>query len=99
MAHKDWLPSPRRVTVVTLFSELDSRAAELGVASYGISVTTLEEVFLKVGHGDDADEWRRPVFDRQLSAASKVQYRVSGAIAARRDRPTTRDELETRALT
>jgi len=28
----------------------------LGIESYGISVTTLEEVFLKVGHGDDTND-------------------------------------------
>jgi len=28
----------------------------LGIKSYGISVTTLEEVFLRVGHGDDTDD-------------------------------------------
>ena len=27
----------------------------LGVQSYGISISTLEEVFLKVGHLDDKD--------------------------------------------
>lgn len=26
---------------------------ELGIAGYGVSVTTLEEVFLRVGHGSD----------------------------------------------
>jgi len=30
---------------------------QLGITSYGISVTTLEEVFLKVGHGiEDKDK-------------------------------------------
>ncbi len=28
----------------------------LDIRSYGISVTTLEEVFLRVGHGDDTSE-------------------------------------------
>ena len=30
------------------FSELDAKKANLGVLSYGISVTTLEDVFLRV---------------------------------------------------
>uniref|UniRef100_A0A8C4Y8L9 P-type phospholipid transporter n=1 Tax=Gopherus evgoodei TaxID=1825980 RepID=A0A8C4Y8L9_9SAUR len=40
-----------------LFRELDSRLGELGVSSYGISDTTLEEIFLKVAEdtGVDAD--------------------------------------------
>ncbi|EMP24164.1 ATP-binding cassette sub-family A member 7 [Chelonia mydas] len=40
-----------------LFRELDGRLGELGVSSYGISDTTLEEIFLKVAEdtGVDAD--------------------------------------------
>uniref|UniRef100_A0A8C0GHW2 P-type phospholipid transporter n=1 Tax=Chelonoidis abingdonii TaxID=106734 RepID=A0A8C0GHW2_CHEAB len=40
-----------------LFQELDSRLGELGVSSYGISDTTLEEIFLKVAEdtGVEAD--------------------------------------------
>ncbi len=29
--------------------------AELGISSFGVSITTMEEVFIKVGHGDDID--------------------------------------------
>ena len=32
---------------------LDCSGEKLGINTYGISVTTLEEVFLKVGEGDD----------------------------------------------
>ena len=28
--------------------------AELGISSFGVSITTMEEVFIKVGHGEDA---------------------------------------------
>ncbi|XP_049663821.1 phospholipid-transporting ATPase ABCA7 [Accipiter gentilis] len=40
-----------------LFHELDARLGELGISSYGISDTTLEEIFLKVAQdtGVDAD--------------------------------------------
>ncbi|XP_040445068.1 phospholipid-transporting ATPase ABCA7 isoform X1 [Falco naumanni] len=40
-----------------LFRELDTRLGELGISSYGISDTTLEEIFLKVAQdtGLDAD--------------------------------------------
>jgi ATP-binding cassette subfamily A (ABC1) protein 3 len=34
------------------FALLDNSLSELKLRSYGISVTTLEEVFLKVGHGE-----------------------------------------------
>lgn len=32
----------------TMFDELDKSSSKLGIMSYGISITTLEEVFLKV---------------------------------------------------
>ena len=30
-----------------------ARKVDLGISSFGISVTTMEEVFIKVGHGTD----------------------------------------------
>ena len=38
------------------FTRFDNDLEKLGIRSYGISVTTLEEVFLKVGHGDDTNK-------------------------------------------
>ncbi|XP_033029913.1 phospholipid-transporting ATPase ABCA1 [Lacerta agilis] len=42
---------------VELFHEIDDRLSDLGISSYGISETTLEEIFLKVAeeHGVDAE--------------------------------------------
>eukprot|EP00795_Rhopilema_esculentum_P013264 gene13264-4097_t len=36
-----------------LFEKLEGKKEELGLRSFGISVTTMEEVFLKVGEGSD----------------------------------------------
>ncbi|TMW64123.1 hypothetical protein Poli38472_014240 [Pythium oligandrum] len=36
-----------------MFAELDNRLPTLGLLSYGVSVTTLEEVFIKVAEADD----------------------------------------------
>jgi ATP-binding cassette subfamily A (ABC1) protein 3 len=44
------LPFSASSKFVELFGVLDSRKAQLGIGEYGISVTTLEEVFLRVGH-------------------------------------------------
>lgn len=41
------LPSEERGRFEALFRALETRQHELGVASYGASLTTLEEVFLK----------------------------------------------------
>jgi ATP-binding cassette subfamily A (ABC1) protein 3 len=32
-----------------MFNEIDTKKEALGISTYGISITTLEEVFLKVG--------------------------------------------------
>ncbi|XP_028284635.1 ATP-binding cassette sub-family A member 1 isoform X2 [Parambassis ranga] len=42
-------------TFATLFQELDQVMADLGLTSYGISDTTLEEIFLKVAEETDVD--------------------------------------------
>ena len=41
------LPSERSSQFEKLFLEFDSQLAEFGIQSYGISVTTMEEVFLR----------------------------------------------------
>ncbi|KAK1904072.1 Phospholipid-transporting ATPase ABCA1, partial [Dissostichus eleginoides] len=38
-----------------LFSDLDQKLAELGISSYGVSDTTLEEIFLKVAEDNGVD--------------------------------------------
>uniref|UniRef100_A0A7N8X229 P-type phospholipid transporter n=1 Tax=Mastacembelus armatus TaxID=205130 RepID=A0A7N8X229_9TELE len=40
---------------VELFHELDDRLTDLGISSYGISDTTLEEIFLKVAENSGVD--------------------------------------------
>lgn len=47
------LPFASASKFVQMFREIDRRKSELGVAGYGVSVTTLEEVFLRVGHGSE----------------------------------------------
>ena len=48
------LPSEATGKFEDLFMELETRRQELGIASYGASVTTMEEVFLKVGEEMDS---------------------------------------------
>lgn len=49
------LPLNGTAQFAVLFEELDGRLDGLGVLSYGISVTTLEEVFIKVAEAGDED--------------------------------------------
>ncbi|KAF1315573.1 Abc transporter a family member 1, partial [Globisporangium splendens] len=39
-----------------MFAEMDTQLSALGLLSYGVSVTTLEEVFIKVAEVDDEDQ-------------------------------------------
>ena len=48
------LPSEATGKFEDLFMDLETRRQELGIASYGASVTTMEEVFLKVGREMDS---------------------------------------------
>ncbi|TYZ68281.1 hypothetical protein PybrP1_002937 [[Pythium] brassicae (nom. inval.)] len=50
------LPLDSTGQFATMFEALDDRLAEFGVLSYGISVTTLEEVFIKVAEAGDEDQ-------------------------------------------
>ncbi|RLN46989.1 hypothetical protein BBJ29_006669 [Phytophthora kernoviae] len=47
------LPLDSTASFPQLFEELDEKMGEFGVLSYGISVTTLEEVFIKVAEAND----------------------------------------------
>jgi hypothetical protein len=55
-----------------VFDHFDSNQQKLGMVNYAISVTTLEEVFLRVGHEDDASpqaqmKKKRALNERQRS--------------------------------
>ena len=45
------IPTDYKKHFKTFFENFDERIDDLGIQSYGISITTLEEVFLKVGDG------------------------------------------------
>lgn len=43
----------------------------LGIRSYGVGITTLEEVFLKIGHGEELEQEK---FDKnQALAEAKIK--------------------------
>lgn len=65
------LPRDKSSSFATLLSELEKRKAELGVLSCGLSVTTLEEVFLKVSAGSAA------ALDQKQAAAQSQPQVVS----------------------
>lgn len=65
------LPRDDSSSFAALLSELEGRKAELGVLSCGLSVTTLEEVFLKVSAGSEA------ALDQKQAAAHSQPQPVS----------------------
>jgi ATP-binding cassette subfamily A (ABC1) protein 3 len=64
------LPSTSISQFPQLFDSIEANKTKLGISSYGLSVTTMEEVFMKVGEestrldglvaGDPAEKYRRP---------------------------------------
>ena len=50
------LPLAASENFQSLFEAFDADQKQLGIVNYGVSVTTLEEVFLKVAHGGDDDK-------------------------------------------
>jgi ATP-binding cassette subfamily A (ABC1) protein 3 len=50
------IPNALSTKFKDFFTKFDVELDQLGIRSYGISVTTLEEVFLKVGHGELPDD-------------------------------------------
>eukprot|EP00051_Salpingoeca_urceolata_P022285 m.359766 g.359766 ORF g.359766 m.359766 type:complete len:1971 (+) comp19951_c3_seq13:616-6528(+) len=53
------LPKHESENFPTLFEHLESRRDQYGIDSYGISATTMEEVFLRVGHGEEGSDKER----------------------------------------
>ncbi|XP_010886853.2 phospholipid-transporting ATPase ABCA1 isoform X2 [Esox lucius] len=53
---------------VELFHEIDDRLSDLGISSYGISDTTLEEIFLKVAEDNGVDVAELPNSDGTIPA-------------------------------
>lgn len=47
------LPRESSKNFAGLFSQLEDNHEDLGIASYGASMTTMEEVFMKVGTDND----------------------------------------------
>ena len=79
------LPTEDSTKFEQLFKELEENKAKYGVQSFGISLTTLEEVFLKVAVGDHEKEAadkkdREMMFDQNENDFELEQVRVKGTM-------------------
>jgi ATP-binding cassette subfamily A (ABC1) protein 3 len=63
-----------------MFDYLDTHGSDIGVASYGISVTTLEEVFLRVGHAADDNHNQQLHEEKKAAAAAEKQHSSSKSL-------------------
>mmetsp|Transcript_30475 Transcript_30475/g.46693 ORF Transcript_30475/g.46693 Transcript_30475/m.46693 type:complete len:328 (+) Transcript_30475:2074-3057(+) len=70
------LPKSSSSLFKQFFAEFDENLAELGINSYGVGITTLEEVFLKIGHGEEVEQER---FDRDQARIVKSSLNDSNA--------------------
>ncbi|CAM9216451.1 unnamed protein product [Ectocarpus fasciculatus] len=80
------LPNDASPSFQGMLTEIDSRKTELGVNSYGLSVTTLEEVFLRVANGTADVESRKEIAGismmRQSSYSSTMMEAATTKMAA-----------------
>lgn len=74
-----------------LFKELDRNGPAHGVASYGISVTTLEEVFLRVGRDETADEASRQAVKQQIKERKRRSVSKMNGEDGKEDRDSYRE--------
>lgn len=44
------IPTEYEVNFKEFFIKFDCSLKKLGISSYGVSITTLEDVFMKIGH-------------------------------------------------
>ena len=77
------LPSSGASKFPELFDRLESMKTNLGISSFGISITTMEEVFIKVGEGTD----------ETLKSAIKKKHSSIAAMKRRRARKRRRRSI------
>eukprot|EP00057_Strongylocentrotus_purpuratus_P033371 XP_791165.4 PREDICTED: ATP-binding cassette sub-family A member 3 [Strongylocentrotus purpuratus] len=70
-----------------LFSQLETQKTELGIDSYGASVTTMEEVFLKVGMNMGQNEESEPRYRSTSNAEASLDSLPNGKTDAPKELP------------
>eukprot|EP00486_Rosalina_sp_Unknown_P000997 CAMPEP_0201566782 /NCGR_PEP_ID=MMETSP0190_2-20130828/6860_1 /ASSEMBLY_ACC=CAM_ASM_000263 /TAXON_ID=37353 /ORGANISM="Rosalina sp." /LENGTH=1780 /DNA_ID=CAMNT_0047985985 /DNA_START=1581 /DNA_END=6920 /DNA_ORIENTATION=- len=83
------LPFEQTASFPDVFEQLDTVKEDLSISTYGISITTLEEVFLKIGEehkaeieGVDDDETDSDLVDPFDNDAESIKLHQSGAANA-----------------
>jgi len=76
------LPEVKSEYFPEMFGELERRKEELGIASYGASITTMEEVFIRVGREAE----------RRITRAFELQQQSSPETHITQLHPDTKDD-------
>jgi len=71
------LPNEESAKFANLFVELDASFGQLGIQGYGCSVSTLEEVFLKVGEGSKEDGDEAIDIQKRINASAALSASTS----------------------
>ena len=67
------LPTSSAHQFKNFFQEFDKSLDYLGIRSYGIGITTLEEVFLKIGHGEEVEAERAKRKQEKRDQSDNIQ--------------------------
>ncbi len=93
------LPSSEVSTFSDLFDDLESKKKKLGIDGFGISITTMEEVFLKVG--EDTENALRSIMKKKRSIAlettrlrQKLPQISSRDLTPKRSKPEVRFDIQ-----
>lgn len=79
------LPNEANNLFKSFFAKLDENIEQLGISSYGVGITTLEEVFLKIGKHDEDEEEIEQYTPRKkddyLNKLNEDQSPINGSVA------------------
>ncbi|XP_019856993.1 PREDICTED: ATP-binding cassette sub-family A member 3-like, partial [Amphimedon queenslandica] len=85
------LPDEKSILFSSLINTLENRKRSLGISSYGVSVTTMEEVFIQVGKDEDEEiqkkiqRKRTEYFEKQTSDVSEIIETIDSEQSAAAD--------------
>uniref|UniRef100_K3WP40 ABC transporter domain-containing protein n=1 Tax=Globisporangium ultimum (strain ATCC 200006 / CBS 805.95 / DAOM BR144) TaxID=431595 RepID=K3WP40_GLOUD len=74
------LPLASSSEFAAMFAEMDNQLSTLGLLSYGVSVTTLEEVFIKVAEANDEDHQHTLGKNARAGAIANPIFETDGVV-------------------
>lgn len=75
------MPKQESSKFADLFSQIEDNKGSLGIDNYGVSVTTLEEVFLRIGMEDKIERDENSDSTNELTMLGRDKEKVDVALA------------------